>query len=97
MARDETGSVAAFYSGERGEKLASFLRGLISSEAELDFEAMEWPAILDALMAGETVKPHPGGHPRLFHMGCTGSAPANGGCHRDRRLERGKLAHQDPQ
>ncbi|EFM57910.1 double-strand break repair protein AddB [Brucella inopinata] len=69
MARDETGSVAAFYSGERGEKLASFLRGLISSEAELDFEAMEWPAILDALMAGETVKPHPGGHPRLFIWG----------------------------
>jgi len=69
MARDENGSVAAFYSGERGEKVASFLRGLVSSESELDFEASEWPAILDALMAGETVKPHPGGHPRVFVWG----------------------------
>ncbi|MBC2883990.1 double-strand break repair protein AddB [Ochrobactrum sp. CM-21-5] len=69
MARDENGSVASFYSGERGEQLASFLRGLVASEAELDLEANEWPAILEALMAGETVKPHPGGHPRVFIWG----------------------------
>lgn len=69
LARDESGSIAAFYSGERGEKLASFLRGLVSSEAGLDFDSVEWPAILEALMAGETVKPHPGGHPRLFVWG----------------------------
>lgn len=69
LARNEKASVAHFYSGERGEQLAAFLRGLVSSEAGLDFEAAEWPAILDALMAGETVKPHPGGHPRLFIWG----------------------------
>lgn len=69
LARNEKASVAPFYSGERGEQLAAFLRGLVSSEAGLDFEASEWPAVLDALMAGETVKPHPGGHPRLFIWG----------------------------
>ena len=69
LARDETGSVAGFYSGERGEAFAAFLRGLVASESGLDFEASEWPAILDALMADETVKPHPGGHPRLFIWG----------------------------
>src|SRR5690606_12908218 len=69
LARDENGSVAGFYSGEHGEKLANFLRGLVSSEAALDFEASEWPAILEALMSGETVKPHPGGHPRVFISG----------------------------
>src|SRR5690606_13666390 len=51
LARDENGSVAGFYSGEHGEKLANFLRGLVSSEAALDFEASEWPAILEALMS----------------------------------------------
>ncbi len=69
LARDEAGSVAGFYSGERGEALAAFLRGLVASAAGLDFEPHEWPAVLDALMAGETVKPHPGGHPRLFVWG----------------------------
>ncbi|MFC4624488.1 double-strand break repair protein AddB [Daeguia caeni] len=69
LARDENGSLVSFYSGDRGEKLASFLRDLVSSESELDFESSEWPAILDALMAGESVKPHPGGHPRVFVWG----------------------------
>ncbi|PWL19526.1 double-strand break repair protein AddB [Falsochrobactrum shanghaiense] len=69
LARDENGSVTGFYSGEHGEKLASFLRQLVSSEAGLDFEAAEWPAIIEALMSGETVKPHPGGHPRVFIWG----------------------------
>ncbi len=30
LARDETGSVAGFYSGERGEAFAAFLRGLVA-------------------------------------------------------------------
>ena len=69
LARNEEGSVVPFYSGERGEQLAGFLRGLVASEAGLDFEAREWPAMLEALMSGETVKPHPGGNPRLFIWG----------------------------
>ncbi len=69
LARDEDGSVTRYYSGEHGEKLASFLRQLLASEAQLDFEALEWPSILEALMSGETVKPHPGGHPRVFIWG----------------------------
>lgn len=69
LVRDENGSVARAYEGEAGEKLASFLRNLVAAESGLDFEVREWPAIADALISGETVKPRPGGHPRLFIWG----------------------------
>ncbi|RCS22316.1 double-strand break repair protein AddB [Phyllobacterium salinisoli] len=69
LARDERGSVATLYEGEAGEKLASFLRNLVAAESGLDFDIREWPAIADALISGETVKPRPGGHPRLFIWG----------------------------
>ncbi|PRD44338.1 double-strand break repair protein AddB [Phyllobacterium phragmitis] len=69
LARDEKGAVASLYQGEAGEKLASFLRNLVAAESGLDFDIREWPAIADALISGETVKPRPGGHPRLFIWG----------------------------
>ncbi|KXF79217.1 double-strand break repair protein AddB [Paramesorhizobium deserti] len=69
LARDEKGSVARLYEGEAGEKLASFLRNLVAADSGLDFDMREWPAIADALISGETVKPRPGGHPRLFIWG----------------------------
>jgi ATP-dependent helicase/nuclease subunit B len=69
LARDEKGSVASLYQGEAGEKFASFLRELVAADSGLDFEAREWPAIADALISGEMVKPRPGGHPRLFIWG----------------------------
>ncbi|WP_420960518.1 double-strand break repair protein AddB [Brucella sp. IR073] len=69
LARDEKGSVAHLYDGEAGEKFASFLRNLVAADSGLDFQPREWPAIADALISGETVKPRPGGHPRLFIWG----------------------------
>lgn len=69
LSRDENGSVVALYTGQAGEQLGSFLRNLASSEAGLDFETIEWPSIFDALISGETIKPRPGGHSRLFIWG----------------------------
>ncbi|MGH6762173.1 MAG: double-strand break repair protein AddB [Phyllobacterium sp.] len=69
LARDESGSLAAFYSGEPGEKLASVLRNLVSAESDLRFDIAEWPAMVEALIGSETVKPRIGGHPRLFIWG----------------------------
>ncbi|MBB2972446.1 double-strand break repair protein AddB [Mesorhizobium sp. RMAD-H1] len=69
LARDEKGSVARLYEGEAGEKFASFLRNLVAADSGLDFDIREWPAIADALISGETVKPRQGGHPRLFIWG----------------------------
>ncbi|WP_374828925.1 double-strand break repair protein AddB [Paenochrobactrum pullorum] len=69
LARDEQGNVGALYSGEAGEQFASLLRNLIATEADLEFETIEWPAVFEALISGETVKPRPGGNPRLFIWG----------------------------
>ncbi|PYE89097.1 DNA helicase/exodeoxyribonuclease V subunit B [Phyllobacterium leguminum] len=69
LARDEKKSVAKLYEGEAGEKFASFLRNLVAAESGLDFDIREWPDIADALLSGETVKPRPGGHSRLFIWG----------------------------
>lgn len=57
LGRDETGSLAELYARDAGEKLAAFLRGLASSDAAFAFGPSEWPDILDALIATETVKP----------------------------------------
>lgn len=69
LARDENGNVSTLYADEAGEQFASLLRNLIATEAELEFETIEWPAVFEALISGETVKPRPGGHPRLFIWG----------------------------
>ena len=59
--RAETGGVDELYRGEAGEKLASLLRGLVASDATLEIDASEWPDVLGALIAGESVKPRRGG------------------------------------
>lgn len=59
--RAETGGVEDLYRGEAGEKLAALLRGLVASEAVLEIDASEWPDVLGALIAGESVKPRRGG------------------------------------
>lgn len=69
LARNEDGSVAALYTAESGEQLASLLRDLAAAEEGFEFETIEWPAIFDALISGENIKPHPGGHPRVFIWG----------------------------
>jgi ATP-dependent helicase/nuclease subunit B len=59
--RTEAGGVEELYRGEAGEKLAALLRGLVASDAPMEIDAAEWPDVLGALIAGETVKPRRGG------------------------------------
>jgi ATP-dependent helicase/nuclease subunit B len=57
VGRSESGGVEELYRGEAGEKLAGLLRGLVAAEARFEIDASEWPDVLVALIAGETVKP----------------------------------------
>lgn len=66
---DEHGGFAALYGGDAGERLAEFLRSLRSAVGPIDFAAEEWPDIVAALMAGETVKPSAGADSRVSIWG----------------------------
>lgn len=69
LARDGKGDIAALYTGAAGEQFAAFLRNLVAADSGLDFLPSEWPGMIEALMAGEVVKPKAGAHPRLFIWG----------------------------
>ncbi len=69
LARDDTGDLAELYGGDAGEALAGFLRGLTENTAEIAFDGAEWPAILAALIAPETVKPSMAGDSRVSIWG----------------------------
>jgi ATP-dependent helicase/nuclease subunit B len=69
VARDKRSGLADLYAKEAGEKLAGLLRSLIASSATFDFAGSEWPDVLAALLAPETVKPEAGGDPRVAIWG----------------------------
>ncbi len=60
LGRDKDGSLTRLYAGDAGDKLAEFLRGLVSASSPFSFAATEWPDVLEALIATETVKPSRG-------------------------------------
>lgn len=60
LGRAADGSLSEFYAGDAGEKLAELLRGLVAASASFAFAASEWPDVMDALIAPETVKPGQG-------------------------------------
>ncbi|MER9135937.1 double-strand break repair protein AddB [Mesorhizobium sp. M0830] len=60
LGRTADGGLAELYAGDAGEKLAELLRGLIAASAPLSFAANEWPDVMAALVAPETVKPAQG-------------------------------------
>jgi ATP-dependent helicase/nuclease subunit B len=57
LARTADNGLGALYDGDAGAKLAELLRSLVSAEASLPLEPAEWPDVMDALIAPETVKP----------------------------------------
>lgn len=57
LGRDQHGSLGDLYARDAGDKLAEFLRGLLGATASFAFAPAEWPDVLDALLATETVKP----------------------------------------
>ena len=57
LGRSGDGGLSRLYEGDAGEKLAELLRGLVSASASFAVEPQEWPAVMEALVAPETVKP----------------------------------------
>jgi ATP-dependent helicase/nuclease subunit B len=60
LGRSADGGLGELYAGDAGEKLAELLRGLVAASAPLSFAVSEWPDVMDALIAPETVKPAQG-------------------------------------
>lgn len=57
LGRAADGTLTRLYEGDAGERLAELLRSLVSAEAAFTFDADEWPDVMRALAATETVKP----------------------------------------
>ncbi|RUU06779.1 double-strand break repair protein AddB, partial [Mesorhizobium sp. USDA-HM6] len=60
LGRSADGSLTELYAGDAGEKLAELLRGLVAASSPFTFAAGEWPDVMEALVAPETVKPAQG-------------------------------------
>lgn len=60
LGRTADGGLSELYAGDAGEKLAELLRGLVAASASFSFAADEWPDVMEALIAPETVKPAQG-------------------------------------
>lgn len=69
LARTAEAGLKPLYDGDAGAAMAEFLRGLLAATAPLRFEAREWPDVLEALIAAETVKPAPGADGRVAIWG----------------------------
>lgn len=57
LGRSEDGGLGELYARDAGDRLAEFLRGLLGATAPFGFAPSEWPDVLDALLATETIKP----------------------------------------
>jgi ATP-dependent helicase/nuclease subunit B len=66
---DEDSNLAALWSGEAGERLASLLGEVIETDGQMEADGAQWIDIVAALLAGEAVKPRALSHPRLFIFG----------------------------
>ena len=60
LGRSHDGGLGELYAGDAGERLAQVLRSLVAAAAPFSFAADEWPDVMDALVAPETVKPAQG-------------------------------------
>ncbi|RLQ89217.1 double-strand break repair protein AddB [Notoacmeibacter ruber] len=69
LGRQKDGALERLYEGENGALLAERLRRLIAEESDLPVAPGEWPDVLLALLAGETVKPAAGADQRVFIWG----------------------------
>lgn len=57
LAKDEAATVTRLYAGNAGEQLVEFLRNLVVATADQTMRPADWPAVFDALVGAETVKP----------------------------------------
>src|SRR5690606_22795654 len=60
LGRTADGALATLYGGDAGEKLVGLLRDLVAATASFALAPQEWPDVMQALVAAETVKPSQG-------------------------------------
>jgi ATP-dependent helicase/nuclease subunit B len=69
-ANDSETGAARLWRGDAGEAAASFFTEFLAASSEHEpIAGPEYPALLDALMAAQRVRPRYGRHPRLFIWG----------------------------
>ncbi|MBZ5760573.1 MULTISPECIES: double-strand break repair protein AddB [Rhizobium] len=66
---DEKGDLAALWSSEAGDALATVLREVMATDGQMEADGPQWIDIMMALSAGQAVKPRALSHPRLFIFG----------------------------
>ncbi len=66
---DEKRNLAALWSSEAGERLASLLSEVIDTDGQMEADGPQWVDIVMALTTGEAVKPRSLSHPRVFIFG----------------------------
>jgi len=69
VAMDERGSLGALWGSEAGETLAALFGSIIEAEGQMEADGPQWCDIMEALSAGEAVKPRSMRHPRVFIFG----------------------------
>ncbi len=68
-AMSETGDLSMLWLGEAGERLASLLSDIMTTDGQIEADGQQWIDILAALMASQAVKPRSLAHPRVFIYG----------------------------
>ena len=69
VAADEAGNLAGLWSGEAGDGLAGLLLGVMETDGTIEADGPQWCDVLDALAAGQAIKPRAMRHPRVFIFG----------------------------
>lgn len=69
VAMDTSGSLAGLWGDEAGASLATLLRTVIETDGRMTADGGQWCDIVEALLAGESVKPRAMRHPRVFIFG----------------------------
>jgi ATP-dependent helicase/nuclease subunit B len=69
LGRTADGALSELYAGDAGDGVADFLRALIGTQAGYEIMPGEWPGVLDALIAPESVKPSVAGDGRIAIWG----------------------------
>lgn len=77
VCKDDRGRLDGLWSGEAGEALAKLLKAIIESDGQMEADGSEWTDIMEALMAGEAIKPRSMSHPRVFIFGALESRLQN--------------------
>ncbi|WP_234794561.1 double-strand break repair protein AddB [Xaviernesmea oryzae] len=68
-AADEAGNLAELWDSEAGETLSRLLTAVIETDGQIEATGAQWCDVMDALMAGEAIKPRAMRHPRVFIFG----------------------------